>query len=392
MTRPRQLTYALLAMLLLLFAQGTPAQDLALERSVVLRSFGTVDDPELNLFPLQPGPGTVFTQPVPYANAEFLRLNFVVLEESAVESSWHIQISQGDELVSQITPEDLASGSYWSDEFAGAKVTVELHSTSVENSIKLQIKYVAVGKTGPERLTIVGENQLSPIGVHASWVKKLGDSIARLRFVASDRNIYSCTAFLITKDLMMTNQHCISNQAELKSALVDFDYDTAISETFFTRLTKLVACDHALDYSIVRLRESPDREPLQFASVPVTNPQELIIIQHPGGEPKMVSIEDCDSSQANVVGRGNTKTDFLHTCDTETGSSGSPVMDRAARTVVGLHHLGYEEEDDILVNRAVHIEKVLQHLNSDLRAHVLDPGTNAAPGEEEIEGCNQEQD
>jgi hypothetical protein len=360
-------------MLAALLALGSEAhsQDLAEERAAVLRQFGSVEKEELGLFPVRPSAGLIFKVPVAKSGAESLRLRLVRLSDLADNHDWELRILKDGAVVSRMLPENLASGSYWSDEFEGSNIDVELHSAVENNPIRLQIADVAVTRKEPIRLSITGDDQLTPIGSHMNWVQELGSSVARLRFIGDDRNIYSCTAFLIGPNLLLTNQHCIASEEERASALVDFDYDTKISDTLFTRLSELVATNNALDYSIVRLSDSIDRAPLEFDSCAATGDDELLIIQHPGGQPKQVSVDDCVVGQDKVDGRVQPNTDFEHLCDTQTGSSGAPVLNRESKKVVGLHHLGFDEDTNELFNRAVHIDLIAADLSEDVRQRVF---------------------
>jgi hypothetical protein len=284
---------------------------------------------------------------------------------------WELRILKDGAVVSTLLPENLDSGSYWSDEFEGSNIGVELHSTIENNPIRLQIADVAVTRKEPIRLSTTGDDQLTPIGSHIDWVLELGSSVARLRFIGDDRNIYSCTAFLIGPDMLLTNQHCIASEEERASALVDFDYDTKISDTMFTRLSELVATNNALDYSIVQLSGSVDRAPLEFDDSAAISDDKLLIIQHPGGQPKQVSLDDCVVGQEKVDGRIQANTDFEHLCDTQTGSSGAPVLNRESQKVVGLHHLGFDEDTNELFNRAVHIDLIAADLSEDVRQRIF---------------------
>ena len=347
------------------------SQDLAEERAAILRQFGSVEREELNLFPVRSRAGLIFKVPVARSGAESLRLHLVRLSDLADNHDWELRILKNGAVVSRLLPTDLESGSYWSDEFEGSGVDVELHSTIENNPSRLQIADVAVTRKEPIRLSITGDDQLTPIGSHINWVQELGASVARLRFIGDDRKIYSCTAFLVGPSLLLTNQHCIASEEERASALVDFDYDTKVSDTVFTRLSELVATDNALDYSIVSLSDSIDRTPLEFDSSATTGDDELLIIQHPGGQPKQVSLDDCLVGQDKVDGRVQPNTDFEHLCDTQTGSSGAPVLNRDSKKVVGLHHLGFDEDTDELFNRAVHIDLIAADLSEDVRQRVF---------------------
>lgn len=347
------------------------SQDLAEERAAVLRQFGNVEVEDLRLFPVRPNAGLIFKVPIARSGAESLRLRFVLLSDPGDNRDWELRILQNDTVISSLLPKDLAFGFYWSDEFDGSNVKVQLHSTIDNNPVRLQVSDVAVTRKEPIRLSIFGEDQLTPIGSHVDWVKELGSSVARIRFIGDDRNIYSCTAFVVGPDLLLTNQHCIASEEERASALVDFDYDTKVSDTVFTRLAELVATNNALDYSIVSLSDSVDRPPLEFDGCVATGDDDLLIIQHPGGQPKQVSLDDCIVGQDKVAGRLEPNTDFEHQCDTQTGSSGAPVLNRVSKKVVGLHHLGFDEDTDELFNRAVHIDLIAADLSDDVRQRVF---------------------
>jgi V8-like Glu-specific endopeptidase len=91
----------------------------------------------------------------------------------------------------------------------------------------------------------------------------------------------------------------------------------------------------------------------------------LVVVEHPGGEPKQVSIKDCAVQGTTKMGV-QSKSDFGHTCDTLGGSSGSPVMRLSDGVLVGLHHFGFTSGDLDPVNQAVYIHLVIE----DIRAHV----------------------
>lgn len=347
------------------------SQELAEERAAILRQFGSVEREELNLFPVRPEAGVIFRVPVAKPGAESLRLRFVRLSDQADNHDWELRILKNGAVESILLPENLETESYWSDEFEGSNVDIELHSTVENNPIRLQLVDVAVTRKEPIRLSITGDDQLTPIGTHIDWVQELGSSVARIRFIGDDRRIYSCTGFLVGPNLLLTNQHCIASEEERASALVDFDYDTKLSDTVFTRLSELVATDSALDYSIVSLSDSIDRAPLEFDGCSATGDDKLLIIQHPGGQPKQVSLDDCLVGQGKVEGRVQPDTDFEHLCDTQTGSSGAPVLDRNSKKVVGLHHLGFDKDTDELFNRAVHIDLISADLSDDVRQRVF---------------------
>lgn len=176
----------------------------------------------------------------------------------------------------------------------------------------------------------------------------------------------TCTGFLIAEDTLLTNEHCINSAEGCASLAVVFGYEYGPNNRI--RFGEQFGCaefdpdrsSFELDATLVRLKGSPG---LTYGSVDVAGPEAeiagpLILIQHPGGEPKQVSFIACEAIQDPVDGRGP-ETDFTHTCDTAGGSSGAPVFDLQGR-LVGLHHYGFAEGqiEAWRENRAVRIDRL----------------------------------
>jgi hypothetical protein len=191
-------------------------------------------------------------------------------------------------------------------------------------------------------------------------------AIARIRFIADDdRRGYFCTGFLVTPRLMLTNQHCLSSETEAQSAELDFDFDQGPAPTLTVRVRSLVADDRDLDFALVALHEPMKRVPLTLAVRAPANDAELVILQHPSGKIKHASIIQCSVQAMNVPGLTVAATDFEHRCDTEGGSSGSPVHEKATGHVIGLHHWG-KQDDGSGQNQAVKMIDVLTRLRDKL--------------------------
>jgi hypothetical protein len=353
------------------------ADDLNTERGRVLTPAGAVKeltgDQRIALGPLEDDVGLVFVRQHREPGAKGLRLHFTV-ENAAAADGWALTVRDfsGTEVWSASAADGAA---FWSDEVAGERARIEVFSTRPENPVRIVIDRVDVRTEEVEPLSITGRrNDLKSIRGQDPWIVERGRSVARLRFVADSGKSFACTAFLVTRDLLLTNQHCIATETERDSTQVDFDYDTDRLTRKPLRLKEIVRTSVPLDYSLVRLKEPVDRTPLRLETTRPPDRESMLVIQHPGGEPKQVSIRDCVvdgpavQGRAGPDGQADPDSDFGHQCDTMTGSSGSPVFRFGTRTVVGLHHLAYDAV--ALFNRAVHIDRVLADLPPESRAEV----------------------
>jgi hypothetical protein len=102
--------------------------------------------------------------------------------------------------------------------------------------------------------------------------------------------------------------------------------------------TSPAEADERLDYAILRVRGTPGA---RFGAVTIARepPQvrdTLFVIGHPEGQPQTLSRKGC---QVKVV----QAEEFVHTCDTLGGSSGSPVFSDNTLAMVGLHFAGSSE-------------------------------------------------
>jgi hypothetical protein len=347
-------------------AADAQPRTLEAERAAVLKSIGDVEQTSIQLFPLATGPAA-FRQVITRPDALTLRLHFTVRQAG---QDWRLQVKGQGTSSWSIADDEAAAGGFWSDELPGSRVEITIESTAPGNTLELVIDKVVIGRSKITPVSIVGPNQLSPIGRQDAPIVALGRSVARLRFVADGGGSFVCTGFLITRDLMMTNQHCLATATETESALVDFDFDSATAQRTTLRLKELLATDVPLDFSIVRLAAPVDRAPLELSTTRPADGAQLLIIQHPAGEPKQVSIADCVVVGPVVPGRDGSPVDFGHGCDTKGGSSGSPVFDFEAMKVIGLHHLGFPEGLAGMVNQGTHLDRILAALSDELRAEL----------------------
>ena len=174
------------------------------------------------------------------------------------------------------------------------------------------------------------------------------------------------TGFMISPQLLLTNNHVLPTAAMAADSRVEFNYQRNLdgglgpSEVYDLDpdLFFVTSPVKDLDFTIVAVKEKPaPGSPLaHYGHHPLTAVKDEIlagvcvtIIQHPKGDPKQIALRENEVLRLPDSGQK-----FLHyKTGTHPGSSGSPVFNDAW-DVVALHHAGKPETDandvPILVN------------------------------------------
>lgn len=319
----------------------------------------------------QAATGVLWTRTVSHSTAVPAVRVHVQVRQTRSAPDWQIRIrdlsGQEVESVAGGSPV-LATGEFWSKEVPGRGAEVELVSNTGGQGLEIAVDRYAYRVISAIPQSISGIDQRIPIRRAPQDVRGWAPPVARLSFIRDDLQ-YVCTGFLVTRDLLMTNEHCLGEPVVAMSALVDFGFDSLDATPAQFRVSKLEAVSVGLDYAVVRLSEAPEGfGRVSLAATAVTEAAALVIIQHPAGEYKQASIDDCKVKSASRPGVEGGTTDFGHLCDTLGGSSGSPVLDRQTGGVVGLHHWGIPVGSADPVNQGVHIGQVLDDLRARLPA------------------------
>ena len=162
-----------------------------------------------------------------------------------------------------------------------------------------------------------------------------------------------CTAFKISDSgQFMTNNHCTASQSGVQSTEVIMEYKrpgcgTGTASSIGSVMgSQLLATDYTLDYTMfTTLGDTSGIPCMQLDPRLPPVGERIYIAGHPRGLPKVLSIESdqnsgvCRVDGSPVNGRG-TNSDVGYRCDTDGGSSGSPVVSGDTHGVVALHHFG----------------------------------------------------
>ncbi|MDY1033187.1 serine protease [Stenotrophomonas sp. CFBP8980] len=200
---------------------------------------------------------------------------------------------------------------------------------------------------------ICGANDLQPVACLAGNDRQAYNAARPVaRLLIGGRLL--CTAWRVGSDnRLFTNNHCFNSAAGVASTEVWFNHEAArCGSGIPAAVTKvsgatLLKTDAALDYSLFTVNQFATIARFGHLGLDVGTPrpgQEIFVPQHPGGRLKELSV----TSDAQGGGRCtlisttvNSGRDASYSCDTQGGSSGSPVIGRASNRVVALHHLAW---------------------------------------------------
>jgi V8-like Glu-specific endopeptidase len=220
---------------------------------------------------------------------------------------------------------------------------------------------------------IIGENTLRPIAFLQKGLE-VARSVSYVR-VRTAQKWWSGTGFLVSPDLLLTNNHVLPSADLLADTSFRFNYEEDFqgqAQATEERRPKSNGVFHTnpdLDYTLIQLEGQPGHKwgwlPLRARNI--SRDERVNIIQHPLGQPKQISLQN------NFVQYvGNNVVQYV--TSTLEGSSGSPVLNDAW-DVVALHRAGGDiseptTQQRYFRNEGILIKRVLADLPPKLKESV----------------------
>lgn len=332
------------------------------------------------------GPGVYWKRASPTGvDAPYYALHFTGFRDDTDGVDWKLQIKGPDDTVLlSIGPADQKSGDFWTKDLRASSLVfvVEADRKPVGLTFTIDRWLIADPKPAIRSIISPGDSKLEPISAFRTdptvWTPSR--AVAKLSIIIGDKRV-ACTGFLIGQSLLMTNEHCMpaaltaphATCRGIIDALFAYDDDAATPTTF--ECDQVLSTNVGLDYAVLQLKGTPGQSWGTLRLEDQRSPkggdsgEPLVVIQHPGGRPTAVARQRCRADAVGVPGveTGGADQDFNHICDTEGGSSGSPVLDGSGR-VIGLHHFGFENDAVHRRNQAVLARRIVASLPADVKA------------------------
>jgi V8-like Glu-specific endopeptidase len=323
--------------------------------------------------------GVVWEEEFKQPGSRFVRVDFDQIAYSGDRPYEIAIVGPGGRVLLQVSSSDFqATGRYVTGDLPVDDVLIQVRTSGRPPSgLSFRIAHLVFSTSPPAQpygVTSLGDDMkplLDYVGNKA--ITEIAAPVARLSILVaksgsdSGENI-SCTGFLISDDLLVTNAHCLSTQSACDGTTVYFgnewikgrDGGQVLRQGDPYRCGKLIDADPTfeLDYAIVSLTTTaggPPGKKWGYLRLDDRDPgpaEKLVVVEYPNGEPKEISATVCHAGTVPGEGYTGKLTDFGHTCATTWGSSGSPVVSGAGK-VVGLHHLGLADPPWDDQNRAV---------------------------------------
>ncbi|MER7004706.1 trypsin-like peptidase domain-containing protein [Dactylosporangium sp. NPDC000555] len=330
-----------------------------------------------------------------YPGADYVKVHF---SRIALEAGDRVVVSDaGGSEQYEYTSKDLGDADNWSMSVSGDRAVVRVRKADDDvfgirsrlASLGVTVDKVARGQTPAERARSDADRRTARAAAprEESICGRTDETANAACYKSSDPVAYAnskpvarilingvelCTAWRVgTRNRMLTNHHCFTTTREARNTEVWFNYECARCDGGTTlHPTKVMgdqvlATDEILDYTLFSVRDFNQIQQFGYLEIDDRAPvrgEELYIPQHPRGAPRVITMQDSTEHSGNCAVSNPSyhgyaaNTDLSYYCDTDGGSSGSPVISRRTNKVIGLHHFGG------CPNSGVRIDRIAAHL------------------------------
>lgn len=279
--------------------------------------------------------------------------------------------------------------SMWSTSISGESAVVQLHTSRGLVSEKLakygaRIDKAAHGMTDEEKAAEESKNP-QPESVCGN-----DDQKNAACYESNDPDVFAhaapvarllidgttlCSAWRVgDQNRLLTNNHCFDSTQQARDTEVWFNYSCASckgeepSKPVKVNGDKVLATDSTYDFTLFSVDDFDkiaDFGYLKLADRKAKANEKLYIPQHPNGDPTQIAMDSdsdegaCRVDQPEYDGYAS-GSDVSYLCDTDFGSSGSPVISRDTNEVIALHHFGG------CPNSGVRADRLLQRIGGQL--------------------------
>lgn len=158
-----------------------------------------------------------------------------------------------------------------------------------------------------------------------------------------------CTAWLVSPDVIITNNHCVGSSSQASGARASFNYEDGVSSTarVWYNCGTMIRTWAGDDMTALRCTATNGQLPgnvygwLTVASANAATNANIYVVHQNCDYYTTSGCTPTKKSSPGVVRNSNySTTDLSYDADTLGGSSGSPVLSSTSHQVVGLHHIG----------------------------------------------------
>lgn len=302
------------------------------------------------------------TRTLTYPGASFVKVHFSKL---TLADGDYVTVSNADGSESYRYDNGDGPGT-WATSVSGEQAVVELHRDAASVLAGLPLFGAAVDKVTRGLSPAEMPEPRAPESVCSRDDKKdavcyeESDPAAFRRSAPVARLLIDgttlCTAWRVgPNNRMMTNHHCFETSRVARATEVWFGYECEVCGGSVTRDpvkvrgADVLATDQTYDYTLFTVDDFSRIEDfgyLEFDDRLAQRGEKLFIPQHPSGKPLQIAVDSdsddggyCRVEEPRYQGY-EADTDVGYKCDTEFGSSGSPVIARSTGKVIALHHFG----------------------------------------------------